>query len=227
MLSLYTISSKPDAIIEQCKLVDPFSYSPLYQARPGMQLPIIIQKENKIELVMAQWGVKNPFVGVNRILSTRPYNILIRKQRCAAPANCFFSLKNGQPYLIRLLQHRLFLMGGIFHSAGGDLSFTLLQVQPADMLNTMMGQMPLVMAPEKLSSWLGGTEVGRVMHYADRAGSYWFDYFPVSKKILNTGNNKELLKPEGMSRYTLEAHEKKLLVLAYEKERANRSNLKY
>jgi len=100
MLSLYTISTKPETVTDQCKLSESFSYSPVCQARPGMQLPIIIQINNKPSPVIANWVTKRPL-------------ILIRKQRCAVPANCFFSVKDGQPYLIRLLQHRMFLMGGI------------------------------------------------------------------------------------------------------------------
>ena len=233
MLPIYTISSKPDTIAEQCKLTEPFSFSPVYQARPGMKLPILINKDNKIEMVMAQWGSKKPLVSMDRILSTRPYNILIRKQRCAVPANCFFSLKNEQPYLVRLLQYRLFLMGGIFHYVDGEFYFALLQTEPADMLNSLEGQMPVVMAPEKLSSWLlapggDGGGVGRVMHYADRAGGYWFDYFPVSKQILDPAQNKpDLLKPEGISQHQLKDHEKKLTAIAFEKERPNRSGMKH
>jgi putative SOS response-associated peptidase YedK len=235
MIPLYTITSKAETIAECCKLAEGFSYSPVFQARPGMKLPILIQKEGKIELIMARWGVKKPLVDVDRILSTRPYNILIRKQRCAVPANCFFSLKRDQPYLIRLLQYRLFLMGGMFHYSEGEFYFTLLQAHAPDMLNSMEGKIPVVMAPEKPSSpegapsgWLSGAEVGRVMRYADRAGSYWFDYFPVSKQILETGqNNKDMLKPLGISQNELKEHEKKLTALAFEKARPNRSNLKH
>ena len=228
MIPLYTITSKPDTIAESCKLSDAFSYSPVFQARPGMKLPILIQRENKIELVMAQWEIKKPLVGVDRILSTRPYNILVRKQRCAVPANCFFSIKNDQPNLIRLLQYRLFIMGGIFHYTEGEFSFALLEADPADILSSMQGKMPVVMAPEKLSSWLMGIEVGKVMHYADKAGSYWFDYFPVPKEILNDSqNNKDLLKPEGISQHEMKEHERKLTALAFDKERPNRSNLKH
>jgi len=228
MLSLYTITSKPDTIIQQCKLSESFSYAPIFQARPGMKLPIIIEREKRIELVMATWGIKKPLVSMDRILSTRPYNILVRKQRCAVPANCFFSLKNDRPHLIRLLQYRLFLMGGIFNYFDGEFSFALLQAHPADMLNSMQGKIPVVMAPEKLSSWLNSTDIGRVMHYADRAGSYWFDYYPVSKQVLHAAqNNKELLKPEGISQNEFKEHEKKLTALAFDKERPNRSNLKH
>lgn len=228
MIPLYTITSKPDTIVQSCKLSETFSYSPLFQARPGMKLPILIKKDNKIELVIAQWGVKKPLVGVDRILTTRPYNILVRKQRCAVPANCFFSLKNDLPHLIRLLQYRMFLMGGIFHYTEGEFSFALLEAHPADMLSSFQGKMPVVLAPEKLSSWLSGTEIGRVIHYADKAGSYWFDYFPVSKQIVDIGqNNKELLNPLGISQLQLKDHEKKLTALAFDKERPNRSNLKH
>lgn len=233
MLPLYTISSKADTITEQCKLNSSFSYSPLYQVRPGMKAPVIIRKENKPELVMATWGTKKPLVSMDRIVSTRPYNIFIRKQRCAVPANCFFSVKNAQPHLVRLLQHRLFLMGGIFHYSEGEFYFALLECEPADMLNSMEGQMPVVMAPEKLSSpgppgWLSGTEVSKVIHYADRAGAHWFDYYPVSKQILDANqNNKQLLNPQGISQCEFQEHEKKRSALAFDKERPNRSNLKY
>lgn len=230
MIPLYTISSKPDTVQEQCKLTEYFSFSAAYQARPGMKLPIIIQKDpkEKPELVMARWGAKKPLVTMDRILSTRPYNVLVRRQRCAIPANCFFALKKDQPHLVRLLQYRMFLMGGIFHYAEEEFYFALLQTDPADMLNSLEGQMPVVLAPEKLSSWLRGDEVGRIMHYADRSGSFWFDYFPVSKKILEPGqNSKELLGPQGVSQQQMKDHQKKLTAIAFEKERPNRSSMKY
>ena len=228
MLPLYTISTKPGTIAEQCKLGGSFSYSSAYQARPGMQLPVIIERENKTEIVMAKWGTKKPLISMDKILLNRPYNILIRKQRCAVPANCFFALKNDQPCLIRLLQYRMFLMGGLFHYAEGEFHFALLEAQPADVLQCMAGQMPVVMAPEKLSSWLKGTELDRVFHYADKAGSYWFDYFPVSKKILeHHRNDKDLLVPEGISREQMSEHERKLAAVAFEKERPNRSSMKH
>lgn len=232
MLPLYTISSKPENIAQLCKLNSSFSFSPVYQARTGMKLPILINKDKQLEMVMAQWGSKKPLLSMDRILSTRPYNILIRKQRCAVPANCFFSLKNDQPHLIRLLQYRMFFMGGIFHYVDGEFYFALLQTDPADMLNSMQGQMPVVMAPEKIFSqtggWLKEDEASRIMHYADRAGSYWFDYFPVSKQILDPAQNKlELLNPEGISQQQLKDHEKKLTAIAFEKERPNRSSMKH
>ena len=228
MLPLYTISTKPETIYEQCKLSEHFSFSPVYQARPGMQLPIIIQIGNKTTMVKARWGTKRPLISIERILTKPPFNILVRKQRCAVPANCFYSAKGGQPYLIRVLQHRMFLMGGLFHFVEGEFHFTLLQAHPADVLSGLEGQMPILMESEKLLSWLKGTEVGKVIHYADRAGSYWFDFYPVSKEILDGGVDRiELLNPEGISQQAMKDHEKKLAGITFEKERPNRSNLKH
>jgi putative SOS response-associated peptidase YedK len=228
VLPIYTISSRPETVQEQCKLAGSFLFSPIYQARPGMKLPILLLKDKQPEWIMAKWAIKRPVVSMDRIITTRPYNILVRKQRCAIPANCFFSMKNGSPHLIRLLQYRLFLLGGIFYTADEELHFAILETDPADILRSMEGQMPVVMAPEKLSSWLCGDEISHVIHCTDKSCSYWFDYFPVSKNIReSTQNNKYLLKPEGISQQALKEYEKKMAALAFDKERPDRSNLKH
>ncbi len=228
MLPLYTITTKPEAILEQCKLNGSFAYEPAYQCRPGMQLPVIIQREGQTEVVLATWGRKKPIISMDRILTKPPYNILIRRQRCAVPANCFFMIKDGQPYLVRLIHHRLFLMGGLCHYANGEFHLALLETESPDILNSMEGQIPILLAPEKAHSWLKGNEVGRVIHYADRSGSHWFDFFLVTKEILEIHrNDRKLLEPQGISKKQLEEHQKKLDALAFDKERPNRTNSKH
>ena len=138
-LIAYSLATVPDKIAELCGLGHTAKYEKKYQARPGQKLPIITLNDGVPEISEAWWGIRgnlsSAFLDMSRVLKTRPYNVLIRRQRCAVPANCFITWNNKNVHLVRLLQHRLFLMGGIWQEYKGERYFTLLETESADILS--------------------------------------------------------------------------------------------
>ncbi len=248
MLNLFTIGTRPDVVAEQLNLQLKDSYSPVYQARPGMKLPIIVFSSNKPSLVSGHWGCQtdaatmslNSFP-MDRVMTQPPFNRWIHTQRCLIPANCFFARrtdKNLQPndhqiYLVRVLQSRLFLMGGLFAVErtlhGKDIySFLLLTTESADVMRTLTDQMPVILPPENLSTWLTSEHLIDIMQLADRVGDQWFDYFPVSADILTPGtNNRHLLKPLGVSLREEEERKHKLKAIDVKQDRFDRRGGKW
>ena len=79
------------------------------------------------------------------------------------------------------------------------------------------------MTTEHLQDWLNGEHLVDLMQIADSAGDQWFDYFPVSREILQPGINKrELLKPLGMSKFEQSERELKLKAIDIRQDRFNR-----
>ena len=234
MLNLFTIATKAPALEEMCRVWGLEPFTPVYQVRPGMDVPILIREQGQIAWRTGRWGLirKGQEVyqtGIERILTQRPFNVLIRTQRCAIPANCFFGKPSvNEVRLVRILKERTFLLGGIcYPDTSGHLRFTLLTCAPADILNDTVERMPVITSCQKVRDWLETEDMKRVMRYADRSGNFWFDFFRVSDEVLITGHNdRELLRPLGVSYQQWQAREETLQALQMREDRINRGNTK-
>ncbi|HIA11689.1 MAG TPA: hypothetical protein EYN69_06405 [Flavobacteriales bacterium] len=235
MIDIYTIASKPQHIMDHCRLHKKFKYNPSFQAHPGMHLPILIKDGETSRLVMANWGIvpSNGTEQVNvidtgSILRTPPFNVLMKTQRCAILANCFFGLHKEELYLIRLIRPRLFCIGGIYVEKDNSYFFSMLKTESADVLGGIMEDMPLIFTPERLHIWLQSEHTFTIMNFASKAGGHWFDFFKVDKDILaSTSNDKNLLVPLGMSLQQMQRRNDKLSELDFQDERANRKSMKH
>lgn len=230
-MNIYSIATTPEMLASRTNTSEPLDYEPIYQARPGMKMPIIILRDGKPEIVMASWGLRSSSafnrIHMSRVLKSRPWNLLIRRQRCAVPANCFIVNTQGTPHLIRLPQHRLFMMGGIFQIKKEEIYFTLLETESADLISSITKEMPVLFHNDRIARWLTADEIGTLMRFADKAGNNWFDYFKVAPEILSEKeNNRELLTPLGMTREQQKLREQSIQALTFEKERMNRRNSK-
>lgn len=152
-------------------------------------------------VVTGTWGMSRPqvhTVPMHRILARKPFHVLIRTQRCAVPANAFFGLRNGKPYLFKLLKERLFCFGGIYTHTGDHQQFAILTTEPPQSLRPFFDAFPVLFPAGTAARWLKSAELWAVMNMADRSPDYVFDYFPVSEAVLQAGNNsRELLTPQG------------------------------
>lgn len=227
----YAIATTPDDLAVRLNIADILDYDPVYQARPGMKMPLIIYRNDRPEIVSAMWGKRSSTaynsVHMNRVLKSRPWNVLIRKNKCAIPANCIVVEKNGEAYLIRLPQHRLFLIAGVYEQKGDDYFFTALETESADIINSITPDMPVFFHCDRVLKWLKSNELDSIFRYADKAGNNWFDYFRVDSKILNPKvNERNLLIPLGLSHAQYLERQKRVASLSFEKERANRRNSK-
>ena len=57
MLNIYTIATAASRIADLCKCKELKQFEPVYQARPAMQLPVIVQDKDRYKLVMGRWGL--------------------------------------------------------------------------------------------------------------------------------------------------------------------------
>jgi putative SOS response-associated peptidase YedK len=228
-MNCFCIATEPSEISIRTNVASLVDYKPVYQVRPGMKTPIIVWRYGKPEIVMAMWGMRSSSayntIHMSRVLKGRPWNILIRTQRCAVAANCVIVEKNKEAFLIRLPQHRLFLMGAVYQMKGDEFYYTLLETESPDILATIADDTPLFLQNEQIQKWLQATELDSIFRFADKAGNNYFDYFRVDPKILNPKeNNRELLIPIGMTHAEYLMRQKQVMALSFEKERANRRN---
>lgn len=226
-MNIYSIATKTKSIATKCRIETEEEFAPVYQARPGMKLPAIIMINGTPQLVSAMWGLRSTIsantIHMSRILKSRTWNLRLRRQRCVIPANCFIAEKNGQAWLIRLPQYRMFLMGAVYQKKGNEYHFTLLETESPDLITSVTEDMPVVFPADKMQKWFTVKELDRILHFADKAANEYFDYFRVDATILNGNvNDKELLRPTGMTLEQYKLREMQIKAVTFEKERMNR-----
>ncbi len=229
MINAFSIATTPSELAIRTNIAEAPEYSSIYQARPGMKTPIIIWRYGKPEIIMAMWGLRSSAayntIHMSRILKSRPWNIMIRNQRCAIAANCVIVEKNKEAFLIRLPQHRLFLMGGVYQQKGEEFHFTILETESADLLSSITEDMPVFLHNDGIIKWLQATELDSIFRFADKSGNNYFDYFRVNPKVLDPKeNNRELLIPQGVTHAQYIERQKQVMAMSFEKERMNRRN---
>ena len=230
MKDIYTIATKRD-LFHQLLEQDIPMFLPTYQARPEMELPILIRENNSSKLVMAKWGLltntATNFVNMNRVLKQTPYNRMIRSNRCSIPANCFVTQTHNKTWLVRLLKQRLFWMGGLYEkivSRNGQVAyrFAILKTDPADVLASICKTMPVMMNTNNCQQWITPKNLASVMAMADQSGRLWFDYFQISDQILDPNKNeKELLIPLGSTYQQYQQRKKQFKNINVDELRAN------
>ena len=206
-----------------------------------MLLPVILRSGESISIELAHWGHTPPKMHspiqaypIDKTPVRPPFNRWIRLNRCLVPANCFFmrEKQSDRVHLIRLLDKRLFMIGGICLTPDDQdrddaTHFFLLTTDSADILQPLGHFMPVIIPPDEAKQWLEADHLMDLMQMADRSGDYWFDYFPVSSKVLAPGSNsRNLLRPEGLSVREIAARDQKLKAVDLKQERYDRKGSK-
>ena len=235
MTTLFTITTSPAEIehLSRVKSVDLFDKR--YQVHPGDTVPVCCQVGGKMTWVSASWGIQHgkktlTSIPMEKILIRKPFNVWFRKYRSAIPVNCFITERGPDVHLTRIIKQRTFMLGGLClppDAQNADYRFVLLEVEAADILKKVSDFMPVSFSCHTSTSWCTQETILDVMQMVDRSGDKWFDFYKVDPKILALGNNdKDLLKPIGLSHREWLEREEKLNSLDLRGDRFNRNNTK-
>ena len=235
LTDIYTIVT-PAKEIEHLSRIRPVpKYDKLFQARGGTIVPIIARQVNQLCGTRAVWGIEHKgktltTIPLKKIMVRKPFNRWFHQYRCAIPANCFFVTANEKAYLVRVLKQRTFMLGGICIPPDEHYPkprFALLTTESADVLQKITDEMPVSFSCHKSEQWITEETMLKVMQLADRSGDHWFDFYKVHPRILeDKWNEKDLLKPVGISFREWQEREEKLNALDVLDDRFNRNNSK-
>jgi len=156
------------------------SFSPIYHARPGMQLPVIVENNEKKYIVKEyHWGLapqwfryKNNLqrlttAWVGGLVKGGYYKKPIRKQRCLIPVNCpilHIQTDMGKwPYAFYLKNQKLFSIAGLWDcwqdktTGGPHNSFSVIENVAPRRLKNIIQALPVVVPHGHRRRFLGPT----------------------------------------------------------------------
>lgn len=213
MCGRYTITQKTNKIVQQFKL-DPEDedFHPLYNAAPGMKLPLITsEKPQKLQLL--KWGLvasssMPPIINTraDSLLDKKTFAPLIQSRRCAIFADGFYEWKkigkSKAPYRFTLTDESLFCFAGLwntFTKPDGSQSeaFTIITTTPNKWLEGIHNRMPVILMPGQEKLWLNtALEFSHLHQLLQPLPQQHMKRCAVSSLVNNVANNKpEMLLP--------------------------------
>jgi putative SOS response-associated peptidase YedK len=206
MCGRFTRHHKPEEIAERfdVETIDEAA-EPRYNIAPSQIVPVIRHKDGR-EMIACKWGLipywsKDPKIG-NKMINAKSETLAekssfknaLARRRCLVPADGFYEWQkkeNGQkqPVYIRLRDGGLFAFAGLWEewkSPEGEKlrTFTIITVEPNELLSNIHNRMPAILRPDDESLWLDpsntipGAEQLLQPYPADE-----MEYYPVSTAV--------------------------------------------
>ncbi|HEY1260495.1 MAG TPA: SOS response-associated peptidase [Stellaceae bacterium] len=201
------------------------NFAPSWNVAPTDPLPIVRfdAKERQRSLEVMRWGlvpfwakdIKVGFANINAkaegIENKPAFREAFRQRRCLVPVDNFYEWKKvdagKQPYAIGLKGGGLMALAGLWEnwrSPAGERvrSFAIVTTAPNELCGQLHNRMPVVLAPEAWSAWLGEEPADEALLKAllARYPSDDMICWPVSARVGNVKNNDPgLVEPIALS----------------------------
>lgn len=206
MCGRFTRHHKPEEIAERFQ-VEPIEEASeaRYNIAPSQIVPVIRQVDGR-EMIACKWGLipfwsKDPKIG-NKMINAKgetlaekaSFKSTLAKRRCLIPADGFYEWQkkeNGQkqPVYIRLRGGGLFAFAGLWEEwkspEGGKLrTFTIITVEPNELLAQIHNRMPAILKPEDEAGWLDPSSFAPgVVQLLGPYPAAEMEYYPVSSAV--------------------------------------------
>ena len=176
MCGRYALISPPAVIAERFHLLWTPGIEPHYNIAPSQMIPVVRETAEGRVLALLKWGLipwwaKDAHIGAKlanaraESLASKPaFRDAYRHRRCLVPADAFYEWKpvagRKQPYCIRMRDHALFGMAGLWEhwvAPDGQVvgSCTIVTVDANALVGELHDRMPLILAPADYDAWLG------------------------------------------------------------------------
>ncbi|HVZ04154.1 SOS response-associated peptidase [Hyphomicrobium sp.] len=176
MCSRYSLIARPEAVYRLFGITDGHDFPPRYNIAPSQ--PVLIVRHDALhirECALVQWGLVPAWVKDPReykpLLNARSETITekpsfrgpVRHRRCLVPASGYYEWVGGrrskQPHFIRMTQHALFAIAGIWEvwlgADGSEIeTMAILTTAANSDVSPIHDRMPVIIRPPDYDRWL-------------------------------------------------------------------------
>lgn len=209
MCGRYFLDTLPDVLMRHFGATVPPAYEPHWNIAPTQYAPVLRAHGSAHELAMLRWGLipywaKDPKIASNCInargdgIDTKPaYRGACRARRCVVPATGFYEWsgegKARSPYAIVPTDGACFGFAGLWetwNAPDGKVleTYAIVTTDANTAIEHLHHRMPVILAPEDYSRWIGGTTQTALALVAPCPPGR-VRAFPVSKAVNNVRND--------------------------------------
>ena len=161
-----------------------FDERPRYNVAPSQYMPIVVERQGRPEVRVAQWGfvpswtkgapkVRPINAKAETVATSGMFRRAFQSHRCLVPADGFYEWKGArppkQPYFIHRKDDGVFAFAGLWErwrpapDAESIDTFTILTTTPNELMAPIHNRMPVIVPPDKYQQWLDGAEAQIVL----------------------------------------------------------------
>ncbi|MFL5245768.1 MAG: SOS response-associated peptidase [Gemmataceae bacterium] len=218
MCGRYTLAESPRKLAKRFDVPEtpdlPFD-GQRYNIAPTQQVPIVRQKDNAREMLLAKWGLipswaKDMKIGNQLInaradtVATKPsFRAAFKSRRCLIPADGFYEwhkTEDGkQPFHIRMKDKEVFAFAGLWEwwkpEEGEPVqSCAIITTDANELMGPIHNRMPVILAPSDYATWLEGNgKPDALASLLKPFPSSQMEAYPISKLVNNPRNQGEKL----------------------------------
>jgi putative SOS response-associated peptidase YedK len=218
MCGRYTLAESPRKLAKRFAVPEtpdlPFD-GQRYNIAPTQQVPIVRQRDNAREMVLAKWGLipswaKDMKIGNQLInaradtVATKPsFRSAFKARRCLIPADGFYEWQKTQdgkqPVYIRMKDKEPFAFAGLWERwrpEEGEAveSCTIITTDANELMGPTHNRMPVILAPSDYATWLKMDEKPEMLTALLKPfPPDQMEAYPISKLVNNPRNQGEKL----------------------------------
>jgi len=218
MCGRYTLAESPRKLAKRFDVPEtpdlPFD-GQRYNIAPTQQVPIVRQRDNAREMVLAKWGLipswaKDMKIGNQLInaradtVATKPsFRSAFKARRCLIPADGFYEWQKTQdgkqPVYIRMKDKEPFAFAGLWEQwrpEEGEAveSCTIITTDANELMGPIHNRMPVILAPYDYATWLKMDEKPEMLTALLKPfPPDQMEAYPISKLVNNPRNQGEKL----------------------------------
>lgn len=152
----------------------PQNVEPRWNIAPTVDAPIAVEVKEGRHLIMARWGIWQPWMAQKRLSTfnarsetldqSRLYAPLLDSGRCLVPAMGFYEWtgpkSHRKPFFIRHRDEPLLVFAGLWTRSEMDgdqiASFTILTTAANDQMRPLHDRMPVILDADSREAWMAG-----------------------------------------------------------------------
>lgn len=133
-----------------------------YNITPGHHIPVVISKNNNLDIIRIRWGQEDSGDGSERntVKSESVVNELLKKgvSRCLIPLSGFFVWKETRekehPFFVRMLNKPFMSVAGLRYKDSKNSYVKIVTTESNALIQPMSPSMPLLFDEELTRKWL-------------------------------------------------------------------------
>lgn len=134
--------------------------------RPTNHAPILLEKDNRIDVTFAKWGFTNP-VGKGVLINARAETAIEKRtfresllsRRCIIPATGFYEWDHDKnKFYFTIPNKRCLYMAGLYRYEKEEQRFVIVTTTANDSMKNIHDRMPLILDEDSVGEWIVNKE---------------------------------------------------------------------
>jgi putative SOS response-associated peptidase YedK len=204
MCGRYTINIGRQRFETVYQIQAPLEFEPRFNVAPTQAAPVIVQRQESLEVSMMRWGFQRPNQP-QPLINARGETIRqlptfassFRSRRCLVPATGWYEWQTGggkkQPYYLSGSDQEPLAFAGIWTPSEIGERFSIITTAANLETSHIHNRQPVIIARDRWQVWLSDSPLSELEDMLKPVGLGGLNFYPVGTRVGSVKNDDEAL----------------------------------